>query len=48
MTQPIDPFSLEAQAEMYRYADAIRRHAVEVIDDQRRALRALNDQRTEE
>lgn len=48
MTPQIDPMSFEAQVEMYRYADAIRRHAVEVIHDQKLACRELNDQRLEE
>lgn len=48
MTPQIDPMSFEAQVEMYKYADAIRRHAEEVIHDQKAKLRELNDQRSEE
>jgi hypothetical protein len=43
MALPIDPMSFEAQVEMYRYADEIRRHAVEVIHDQKCRLRELNN-----
>lgn len=48
MAPQIDPMSFEAQIEMYRYADAIRRHAVEVIHDQKAQRQELNDQRLEE
>lgn len=48
MTPQIDPMSFEAQVEMYRYADAIRRHAVEAIHEQRELIRKLNDQRSED
>jgi hypothetical protein len=43
MTPQIDPMSFEAQVEMYKYADAIRRHAAEVIHDQKCKLRELNN-----
>ena len=48
MTPQIDPMSFEAQVEMYKYADAIRRHAVEVIADQKKRSKEFCDQRTEE
>ena len=48
MTPQIDPMSFDAQVEMYKYADAIRRHALEVIEEKRKQRLELNDQRTEE
>ena len=48
MTPPMDPMSFEAQVEMYKYADEIRRHAVRVIQEKKDLLRRLNDQRVEE
>lgn len=48
MTPQIDPMSAEAQGMMEAYADVIVRNAIEKIDDRKRQLQALNDQRTEE
>lgn len=48
MTPQIDPMSSEAQGMMEAYADVIVRNAIEKIDDRKRQIQALNDQRLEE
>ena len=48
MTQPIDPMSAEAQAQMDAFAAIIVARAVKHADAKKKELRALNDQRLEE